>query len=87
MVVDLLRCGVDGSDGWRLCFAMNGSLFRAPPFTELIGFDLGSVAAHRMGGPRPYWCPLNSLEPTFTSWLIFCTCDKILFNNCMYICH
>ncbi len=50
MVVDLLQCGVDGSDGWRLCLATNGSLFGVAPFTELIGFDLGSAAAHRTGG-------------------------------------
>ena len=49
MVVDLLRCGVDGSDGWRLCLAMNGSLFGVGPFTELIGFDLGKAAAHSTG--------------------------------------
>ena len=53
MVVDLLRCGVDGSDGWRLCLTTNGSLFGVAPFTELIGFDLGSAAAHRTGGW--YW--------------------------------
>ncbi len=45
MVVDLLRCGVDGSDGWRLCLVMNGSPFGVGSFTELIGFDLGNAAA------------------------------------------
>ena len=40
MVMDLLRCGVDGSDGWRLYLATNGSL---------IGFDLGKAAAHGTG--------------------------------------
>ena len=49
MVVDLLRCGVDGSDGWRLCLATNGSLFGVGSFTELIGFDLGKAAAHGTG--------------------------------------
>ncbi len=49
MVVDLLRCGVDGSDGWRLCLATNGSLFGVGSFIELIGFDLGTAAAHGTG--------------------------------------
>ena len=47
--MDLLRCGVDGSDGWRLCLATNGSLFGVGSFTELIGFDLGKAAAHGTG--------------------------------------
>ena len=50
MVVDLLRCGADGSDGWRLCFATNGSLFGVGPFTKLIGFDLRKAAVHGTGG-------------------------------------
>ena len=50
MVVDLLRCGADGSDGWRLCLATNGSLFGVGPFTKLIGFDLRKAAAHGTGG-------------------------------------
>ena len=50
MVVDLLRCGADGSDGWRLCLAMNGSLFGVGPFTKLIGFYLRKAAAHGTGG-------------------------------------
>ena len=49
MVMDLLRYGVDGSDGWRLCLATNGSLFGVGSFTELIGFDLGKAAAHSTG--------------------------------------
>ena len=50
MVVDLLRCGVDRFDGWRLCLTMNGSLFGVAPFIELIGFDLRKAAAHGTGG-------------------------------------
>ena len=50
MVMDLLRCGVDGSDGWRLCLATNGSLFGVGPFTKLIGFDLRKAAVHGTGG-------------------------------------
>ena len=49
MVVDLLRCVVDGSDGWRLCLTTNDSLFGVAPFTELIGFDLGKATAPRTG--------------------------------------
>ena len=49
MVVDLLQCGVDGSDGWRLYLATNDSLFGVGSFTELIGFDLGKAAAHSTG--------------------------------------
>lgn len=49
MVVDLLRCGVDGSDGWRLCLATNGSSFGIGSFTRLIVFDLGKAAAHSTG--------------------------------------
>ena len=44
------RCVADGSGAWRLCMAMNGSLSGLAPFTKVIGFDLGSAAAHRMGG-------------------------------------
>ena len=29
---------------------MNGSLFGVESFTELIGFDLGNLAAHSTGG-------------------------------------
>ena len=50
MVMDLLRCGADGSGGWRLYLATNGSLFSVGPFTKLTGFDLRKVAAHGMGG-------------------------------------
>jgi hypothetical protein len=50
MVVDLLRCGADGSDGWRLCVTTNGSPFGIGSFTKLIGFDLRKAAAHGMGG-------------------------------------
>ena len=49
MVMDLLRCGVDGSDGWRLCLATNDSLFGVGFFTELIGVDLGKAVAHGTG--------------------------------------
>ena len=49
MVMDLLRCGADGSGGWRLCLATNGSLFSVGPFTTFIGFDLGNAAAHGTG--------------------------------------
>ena len=74
MVMDLLRCGVDGSDGWRLCLTTNGSPFGVGSFTELIGFDLGKAAAPRTGGRYgqglPVPCPLNLLEPTFGLWLI-----------------
>ena len=49
MVVDLLRCGVDESDGWRLCLATSGSLFGVGSFIELIGFDLGKAAAPSTG--------------------------------------
>jgi hypothetical protein len=48
-MVDLLRCGVNGSDGWRLCLAMNRSLFGVRSFIELIGFDLGKAATHSTG--------------------------------------
>ena len=50
MVMDLLRCGADGSGGWRLCLATNGSLFGVGPVTKLIGFDLRKAAAHGTGG-------------------------------------
>ena len=50
MVVDLLQCGVDGSDGWQLCLATNGSPFGVGPFTKLIGFDLRKAATHGTGG-------------------------------------
>ncbi len=43
-------CGVDGSDGWQLCLATNGSLSGMASFTELIGFDLRKNAAPRTGG-------------------------------------
>ena len=49
MVVDLLRCGADGYDGWRLCLATNGSPFGVGPFTKLIGFDLRKAVAHGTG--------------------------------------
>ena len=50
MVMDLLRCGVDGSGGWRLCLATNGSPFSVGPFTTFIVFDLGNAAAGGTGG-------------------------------------
>ena len=58
MVVDLLRCGVDGSDGWRLCLATNGPFFGVGSFTELIGFDLGKAAAPRTGGRYRWGLPV-----------------------------
>ena len=47
--MDLLRCVADGSGGWRLCLAMNGSLFDIGPFTTFIEFDLGNATAHGTG--------------------------------------
>ena len=58
MVMDLLRCCVDGSDGWQLCLAMNGSLFGISPFTKLIGFDLRKAAAHGTGGRYGWGLPV-----------------------------
>lgn len=43
--MDLLRCGADGSDGWRLCLAMNGSPFGVGSFTKLIWFNLRMATA------------------------------------------
>ncbi len=61
MVVDLFRCGADGSDGWRLCLATNGSLFGVGSFTELIGFDLGKAAAHSTGAWYGWGLPVPML--------------------------
>ena len=47
--MDLLRCGADGSGGWRICLTTNCSLFSVGPFTTLMVFDLGNAAA---GGGR-----------------------------------
>ena len=58
MVMDLLRCGVDGSDGWRLYLATNGSLFCIGSFTELIGFDLGKAAVASTGGRYGWALPV-----------------------------
>ena len=65
MVVDLLRCGVDGSDGWQLCLATNGSPFGVDPFTKLIGFDLRKATAHGTGGRygRGLPIPVSSRPP------------------------
>ena len=70
MVVDLLRCGVDGSGGWWLYLTTNGSLSGVALFTELIGFDLGKAAAPHTGGQYGRG-PLNLLELTFGLWLVF----------------
>ena len=64
MVMDLLRCGVDGSDGWRLCLATNGSLFGVDPFTKLIGFDLRKATAHGTGGRYGRGLPVPVLVKT-----------------------
>ena len=92
MVVDLLRCGVDGSDGWRLCLATNGSLFGVGSFTELIGFDLGNAAARSTGGRYGRGLPVSVFaKPPGTDFRplvdFCCTCDEIFFNYCRSICH
>ena len=75
MVVVLLRCGVDGSDGWRLCLATNGSLFSVGPFTTFIEFDLGNAAAHGTGGRYgrrlPIPMPVKAPGTTFPSVVNF----------------
>jgi hypothetical protein len=48
-MVDLLWCGVDGSDGWRLYLATNVSPLGGS-FIELIGFDFRNAAARSTGG-------------------------------------
>ena len=48
--MDLLRCVADGSGGWRLCLATNGSLFSVGTFTTFLVFDLGNAAAGGTGG-------------------------------------
>ena len=58
MGMDLLRCIADGSGGWRLCLATNGSLFGVSPFTKLIGFDLRKAAAHGTGGRYGWGLPV-----------------------------
>jgi hypothetical protein len=45
----VISFGVDESDWWRICLAMNGCLFRVSLFTELIGFDLCKVGAPSLG--------------------------------------
>ena len=71
MVMDLLRCGVDGSDGWRLCLATNGSLFSVGPFTTFIVFDLGNGAAGgtdgRYGQGLPVPMPVKAPRTAFPS--------------------
>jgi hypothetical protein len=69
MVVYLLQCGVDGSDGWRLCLARNDSLFHRAPFMKLIGFDLGNAATRSMGRRYGWGLPvLVSAKPSATSF-------------------
>ena len=69
MVVDLLRCGVDGSDGWRLCLTTNGSLFHRAPFTKLIGLDIGNATARSMGGRYGWGLPVPmSAKPSGTDF-------------------
>jgi hypothetical protein len=75
MVTDLLRCGADGSGGWRLCLAMNGSLFSVSPFTTLIVFDLGNAAVggtcgwYGRGLPVPM--PVKDIGTVFPSVVNF----------------
>jgi hypothetical protein len=69
MLMDLLRCGVDGSNRWRLCLVANGSLFGIESFTKLIGFDLGNAATRSMGRRYGWGLPvLVSAKPSATSF-------------------
>ena len=73
--MDLLRCVADGYGGWRLCLAMNGSLFSAGPFTTFIVFDLENAAAGGTGGRYgrglPVLMPVKSPGTAFPSVVNF----------------
>jgi hypothetical protein len=90
MVMDILRCVADGSGGWKVYLATNGSHFGLAPFTKVIEFYLGNALAPRWGGQyrRGLPVPVSTMRHgTDFDPLVDFTRDDIFFSNCRSICH